>query len=277
MMSREGGAYVKRLIPYHRVLHVLVQLSFFGLVSTGMPLKYSEAPWASWIMKFWGGYQNAGFIHRVCASVTLGYFLAHICFLVYDIGFVRKFRFAPFGPDSLVPRPKDFLDIYGSFRWFLGLSPRPSFDRWTYWEKFDYWAVFWGVGIIGGSGLLLWFKGFFGQFLPGYIFNIATIVHSEEALLAAAFIFTIHFFNTHLRPEKFPMDTVMFTGQLSLDEFRQERPLEYKRLMESGELDKHLIKAPSGWLLCISIPYGVFLVLLGFFLLVLILLGQFVY
>jgi hypothetical protein len=137
--------------------------------------------------------------------------------------------------------------------------------------------VFWGVGIIGGSGLLLWFKGFFGQFLPGYIFNIATIVHSEEALLAAAFIFTIHFFNTHLRPEKFPMDTVMFTGRLSLEEFRQERPLEYKRLVERNSLDKRRTKAPPGWLLCISIPYGVFLVLLGFFLLVLILLGQFVY
>jgi thiosulfate reductase cytochrome b subunit len=277
MMAREGGAYVRRLIPYHRVLHVFVQLSFLGLVSTGMPLKYSEAPWASWIMKFWGGYQNAGFIHRVCASVTLGYFLAHICFLIYDIGYIRKFRFDPFGPDSMVPRPKDFRDIYDSFRWFLGLSPRPRFDRWTYWEKFDYWAVFWGVGIIGGSGLLLWFKGFFGQFLPGYIFNIATIVHSEEALLAAAFIFTIHFFNTHLRPEKFPMDTVMFTGRLSLEEFRQERPLEYKRLVERNSLDKRRTKAPPGWLLCISIPYGVFLVLLGFFLLVLILLGQFVY
>jgi cytochrome b subunit of formate dehydrogenase len=276
-MMTGDRSYVRRLAPYHRVLHVFVQLSFFGLVATGMPLKYSDAPWASWIMKLWGGYQNAGFVHRVCASVTFGYFMAHIFFVAYYIGVVKKFGFNPFGPDSMVPRPKDLRDIYGSFRWFLGLSPRPRFDRWTYWEKFDYWAVFWGVAVIGGSGLLLWFKAFFGQFLPGYFFNIAAIVHGEEALLAASFIFTVHFFNTHLRPEKFPMDMVMFTGRLSLEEFQKERPLEYERLKKNNDLEECRAESPPGWLLCISMPYGVFLILLGLFLLVLILLGQFAY
>ncbi|CAG0959065.1 hypothetical protein GPROT1_00673 [Gammaproteobacteria bacterium] len=41
----------------------------------------------------------------------------------------------------------------------------PKFDRWTYWEKFDYWAVF--CMLIGGLGLLLWFPVFFSRFLPG--------------------------------------------------------------------------------------------------------------
>ena len=93
-----------------------------------------------------------------------------------------------------------------------------EFDRFTYWEKFDYWAVFWGMGIIGGSGLILWFPKFWARFLPGDLFNVALLVHGEEALLAVVFIFTIHFFNGHLRPEKFPMDTVIFTGVLPLDE-----------------------------------------------------------
>ena len=50
------------------------------------------------------------------------------------------------------------------------------------------------------------------MFIPGWFLNVATIIHSDEALLADGFIFTVHFFNTHLRPEKFPMDIVDLHG-----------------------------------------------------------------
>ena len=90
--------------------------------------------------------------------------------------------------------------------------------------------------IIGGSGLLLWFPVFFANFLPGWMFNIATLVHGEEALLAVGFIFTFHFFNGHLRPEKFPMDTVIFSGVIPEHELKEERPVEYARLLSAGAL-----------------------------------------
>ena len=80
----------------------------------------------------------------------------------------------------------------------------PGYGRFTYWEKFDYFAVFWGMIIIGFTGLVLWFPEFFTRILPGWSINVATIIHSDEALLAVGFIFTIHFFNTHFRPDKFP-------------------------------------------------------------------------
>jgi cytochrome b subunit of formate dehydrogenase len=140
------------------------------------------------------------------------------------------------GPDSLVPQPQDIIDIWRNFKWFVGKGPQPKFDRWTYWEKFDYWAVFWGMFIIGGSGLMLWFPGAFTQFLPGWIFNVATVVHGEEALLAVGFIFTIHFFNGHIRPEKFPMDLVIFTGKIPEHELKEERTKEYERLVREGRL-----------------------------------------
>ena len=95
-------------------------------------------------------------------------------------------------------------------KWFVGKGPRPNYGRWTYWEKFDYLAVFWGVAIIGFSGLVLWFPVFFTKFFPGWVINVSQIIHSDEALLAVGFIFTVHFFNTHFRPEAFPMDTVIF-------------------------------------------------------------------
>jgi hypothetical protein len=89
---------------------------------------------------------------------------------------------------------------------------------------------------------MLWFPEFFTLFLPGWLINVATIVHSDEALLAAGFIFTVHFFNTHLRPEKFPMDTVIFTGRMSLEEFQQDKPQEYEDLVKSGKLEQHLVE-----------------------------------
>ncbi len=270
-------AQIRRFSAYHRILHLVMAVSFIGLVASGMPLKYAGAPWAAWLVKLLGGYYAAGLIHRICAVITFGYFAAHIGYVVYDIAIVRKFKFNIFGPESMVPWLKDFEDIYLSFRWFLGLGPRPRFDRFTYWEKFDYWAVFWGVGMIGVSGLFLWFPEFFGRFFPGWAFNIATVIHSDEALLAAGFIFTIHYFNTHLRPEKFPMDPVIFTGRLTLQELRHERPLEYHRLVEENRIDEVMTEPQKTWVTDAGILFGFAIVMVGFFLLILIILGQFIY
>jgi cytochrome b subunit of formate dehydrogenase len=127
----------------------------------------------------------------------------------------------------------------------VGRGKRPDYGRWTYWEKFDYFAVFWGVAVIGATGLLLWFPTFFTRILPGSLLNIATIIHSDEALLAVGFIFTIHFFNTHFRPEKFPMDTVIFTGTVPLEEYAKDRPAEYAELVQKGELESLLEPGPD--------------------------------
>jgi hypothetical protein len=131
-------------------------------------------------------------------------------------------------------------------KWFLFKGPKPTFERWTYWEKFDFLAVFWGMFAIGGSGLMLWFPEFFGYFLPGWTFNVATIVHSDEALLATGFIFTVHFFNTHGRPEKFPMDFVIFNGQISKEEFIEERGDQWRRYEEEGITEKFVAPRVSG-------------------------------
>jgi cytochrome b subunit of formate dehydrogenase len=145
----------------------------------------------------------------------------------------------------MVPQPRDVLDLLLMFRYFLYLGPRPKFDRFTYWEKFDYLAVFWGVAIIGVSGLVLWFPTVFTTFLPGWALNAAYVIHSDEALLATGFIFLFHFFHTHLRPESFPMDTVIFTGRMPLETFKHERPLEYERLVAEGRLDEVLVPPPT--------------------------------
>ncbi len=130
------------------------------------------------------------------------------------------------------------------------------------------------MGIIGGSGLMLSLPNITGSILPGWVFNVATIIHGEEAFLAAVFLFTVHFFNNHLRPDKFPPpDVVMFTGAVSLEEFRHEHKVEYQRLVDTGELEKHLVDAPSRPMTRASKVLGITLLIFGLTLLVLVVIG----
>ncbi len=240
-----GGVYVRRFQPFQRNLHLIVIFSFLGLALTGMTLKFSYAAWAVVLSRLLGGFEAAGWIHRFCAVLTFLYFGLH----VFDLARLRRarglgwLRFL-FHRDGMVFNRDDWRELVASIKWFLGKGPRPEYGRWTYWEKFDYCAVFWGVAVIGSTGLILWFPELFTRILPGWALNVATIIHSDEALLAVAFIFTIHFFNTHFRPEKFPMDTVIFTQGVPLEEFKRDRPREYAEMVERGELEQNLMPPP---------------------------------
>jgi cytochrome b subunit of formate dehydrogenase len=238
-----GGRYLVRFDRFDRFLHVLMMVAFLGLAFTGLPLLFAEHPWASRLAHAIGGFRPAAVLHRISAAAMLLCFALHLGRVARRL--VRRDWGVLWGPHSMVPRPKDFSDFFGHVRWFFGRGPRPSFDRFTYWEKFDYWAVFWGMTIIGGSGLVLWFPKLFARVLPGWLFNVALLVHGEEALLAVGFIFTIHFFNGHLRPEKFPMDTVIFTGVVPEEEIRTERPAEYERLVSTGQLEPLSARPPT--------------------------------
>jgi len=258
--TQEGGEWFSRFAPMDRFLHFLVVTSFLLLVITGMPLKFYYTDWAKTLFQFIGGAETARALHRLGAIVTFLYFGLHLASLAVKCWNGRnrirdpktgKFCFKRiwgilFGPDSMIPTLQDWRDFVAHNKWFFGKGPRPDFDRWTYWEKFDYFAVFWGVFIIGASGLVMWFPEFFTRFLPGWTINIALIIHSDEALLAAGFIFSIHFFNTHFRIEKFPMDTVIFSGRVSKNEMLHERRRWYDRLVAEGRLDE--VRVRDEWL-----------------------------
>jgi cytochrome b subunit of formate dehydrogenase len=268
------GKHVQRFSRTWRIAHLTFALSLMVLTLTGMPLFYSEVSWASTLMRALGGPHTAGIIHRVAAVIFAGVFFWHLLYLVSRIARDWK-NFKFFGPNSMIPNLQDGKDMLAMFKWFFGQGPRPVFDRWTYWEKFDYWAPFWGVTIIGVSGLIMWLPSFFGAFLPGWIFNVAAIFHGEEAFLAVVFLFTVHFFNNHFRPDKFPLEVVMFTGTFSLEEFKHDHGVEYQRLVDSGELEKNLVDAPSAGQLAASRVLGFALILIGLTLLTLVGIGFF--
>jgi len=266
------GKQFQRFGPVWRLAHLLFAISVMTLVLTGMAVFFANTTWAKLVVELLGGPRAAALVHRTAAAVMLGIFFLHLVVVVARI--VRNWRtWDWFGPTSLVPAWQDLRDAVAMFKWFFALGPRPTFDRWTYWEKFDYWAVFWGMAIIGGSGMMLAFPAATATVLPGWVFNVATIVHGEEAVLAAVFLFTVHFFNNHFRPDKFPLDTVMFTGAVSLEEFSREHTLEYRRLVKSGELARYLVDAPSRPMTLGSKILGFTLIGCGLTLLVLVMIG----
>jgi cytochrome b subunit of formate dehydrogenase len=238
-----GNLYFRRFSRNQRITHIFVIISFIILAVTGMMLKFAHMEWAKFIAWLFGGVKVAGVLHRIGAVITFGYFAFHLTNLIRE---KRRKRLSMtkfiFGKDTLWFNKQDIKDFVATIKWFLGRGPRPQYGRWTYWEKFDYLAVFWGVAVIGFSGLVLWFPVFFTKFFPGWLINISQIIHSDEALLAVGFIFTIHFFNTHFRPEAFPMDTVIFTGYMPLEHMKHERPREYQELKESGKLDERVFE-----------------------------------
>jgi cytochrome b subunit of formate dehydrogenase len=261
--DRGSGPYVWRFSGLERILHLMVIVSFFGLVITGIPLLYSHTAWARLFIWVMGGFQAAGLIHRICAVLTFAYFFIHVGDLTVRMYRSENRKGFFWGPDSMIVQPKDLRDATQMFKWFFGRAPQPRFDRFNYMDKLDYWGEFWGIMIIGGSGLILWFPTFFSYFLPGWVFNVATIVHGIEALLAAGIIFSIHFFNVNLRPEKFPVDIVMFTGRARLDYLKEERPLEYERLEKQGAIEDLIAPPPSRAAYLWSVTVGLIAVTLG--------------
>jgi len=212
----------------HRVLHAMLIISISNQGFTGFVLRYRNAAWAQWLVAKMGGVPTAGLLHRIGGATFLFVVGAHVIWLIY---YLLVMRGEAYGPTSMLFRLEDIFHLRDNIKYMLGLGPEPKFDRFTYFEKFDWFAVFWGALAIGLTGLMLWFKEFFGRFLPGQALNIATIAHSDEALLAMGFLFFVHWYNAHFSPVYYPINTVIFTGTETKEILMHERPMEWLRLL----------------------------------------------
>jgi len=246
---KPGAVAYVRFRPFYRGSHTLLMVSFLGLALTGLPLKYSQTGWAQATAFAMGGFASTSVWHRIFGMVNIGCLGVYLVLMIVRVILARR-RGVPlkqilFGPDSPVPTWRDVRDFLAMFRWFFGLGKKPTFERWAYWEKVDFWGASADIVIIGLTGLILWFPAAFCSFLPGETLNIAKVIHSTQALLATGFVFAIHFFATHLRPEKFPMDMVMLTGMISEEELEEERPEMLERLRREGRLEAIKTTIPS--------------------------------
>ena len=223
---------------HQRIQHVLLALSFIVLVLTGLPLKFSNAGISQWWVALWGGVEVTRLAHRVGAWVIVMDSLYHIAYLIINVAILKR----PF-PVKMLPSLKDIQDFILDFAYTFGVrKDKPRYDRYDWRQKFDYWAIFWGMPVMAGSGFVLMFPVFMSKFLPGWIVPAALVAHSDEAMLALTWIFVVHIFFSHFAPGSFPANTSIFTGKVSREKYKKEHPIEYARITGEKETqDDHQI------------------------------------
>ena len=224
--SLAEDAQVVRFDAHQRLQHFLMMSSFIILALTGLPQKFSELGVSHWWVDTLGGLETVRTIHHVAGFVMLTDCAYHLAYLSYRIGVQRRF-----GCFRMVPTLGDLREGRQMLLYYLGLAKeKPQFDRFNYLEKFDYWAVFWGIVVIGGSGLVLVFPVAVTTVAPGQAVTLALTLHTDEALLATGWILIMHMFNVHLAPWVFPFNPAIFTGKLSAKHYAEDHPREWARI-----------------------------------------------
>jgi len=261
--------HIKRFSRVERLFHLALMLAFLIQAGTGFSRLFIATAFGRQLTSLFGGYETAYAIHQLTGVVMVVGFLGHIGYLLSRVD-RRDPVESIIGPDSIVPNPTDAGHLWRKIRWTVGIDSLPKLDRWAYWEKFDYWAVFWGMPLLAATGLMLMYPMMTSRYLPGWSLNIAAFLHRAEAILAISYIFIVHFFIGHLRPATFPMSETMFSGTISLEEAEEEKPAWVERLRQEGRLEQMTVGPPPTWYRvgyyvfgCTALSFGIYLLING--------------
>lgn len=258
---------IKRFSIIERLFHLFLMLTFITQTATGFSRLFITTEWGKKLSYVFGGYETALLIHKWVGILMIAGFVLHTIYLLTRIEWQNLGK-SIFGPDSLVPNFHDVKHFWQRILWFFGLGTPPRLDRWAYWEKFDYFAVFWGLPLLAITGLMAMFPLETSRILPGWYLNIAVFLHKAEAILAISYIFIVHFFIGHLRPSSFPMNDGMFSGSVELEEAMKEKPAWVERLKEEGRLELLETSPPATWYRIIYFVFGYTVLILGIYLLI---------
>jgi len=214
---------VVRMDPAQRAQHLTLLISFFTLVLTGFALKYPD----SWFASLFGNETVRSVIHRIAGVVLIAVSLFHAIYLASNREGRRMFM-------GMLPVEKDAWDILGTLRYYLGMAPKkPEFGRFTYAEKMEYWALVWGMFVMAGTGLALWFKVQVGDLLPRWTLDAFTAIHFYEAVLATLAILVWHFYQVFFDPDVYPMNWAWFDGRVSVEHYQEEHALDADTILQS--------------------------------------------
>lgn len=217
--------YFVRFNLGRRLEHIIVMVLFTILVLTGLPQKYPDTAWAQWIVITLGGIDITRLIHRISGimfAASALYHLGNVSYLVLQ----KKVK------PTMIFTLQDVRDAIMTLRTSLGTSrEHPQYDRYDYRQKFEYWGLIFGGTIMIITGAVLLFPIQIAILLPGQFIAAAKETHSWEAMLALLTIVIWHLYGAHFAPEKFPVDTSIFSGRISRERMLKEHPLEYASLM----------------------------------------------
>jgi len=258
---------LKRFSVSHRLWHLCLVIIFMTMSFTGIAWMYYETPWGYGLAELLGGYSNTLEVHRITGLVLLAGLVLHFLFLLYCIDW-KRFPGSLLNHRSMIFKWDDVKGFFGHLGWVFGLNNLPRFERWGWWEKFDYWAVWWGLMIVGITGLMLYDPVLTSDYMPGWMLNVALWVHRIESVLAMGHIFTVHFTVEHWRPSSFPFNAAMFDGTMDINEARHEHAAWVSRLEREGHMGEATVPPPPVPLRILYFVFGYSIIFLGLFLLV---------
>jgi cytochrome b subunit of formate dehydrogenase len=223
------GLYLRMTVG-ERIQHGALTVSFLLLVLTGFMLRYPEAWWVLLIRRFNpSAFVQRSLTHRIAAVVMVAASLYHVGYLLFTARGRQLLR-------DLWWRPKkDIGDAIATLRYNLGLSKdRPLYDRFSYIEKSEYWALVWGTFVMAATGIVMWFDNTFIDLLTKLGYDVSRTIHFYEAWLASLAILVWHLYFVVFNPEIYPMNMAWLTGKLTEREMQEEHPLELERIREAS-------------------------------------------
>ncbi|HVP55443.1 MAG TPA: cytochrome b/b6 domain-containing protein [Candidatus Eisenbacteria bacterium] len=219
-----------RMTLAQRAQHLTLLISFFSLVLTGFALRYPS----SWLADVFINEHVRSLIHRVAGVVLIAVSMFHIRYIIKN-------------PDGrqlitdMLPDWKDVTDVRDAMRYYLGFSEqRPMFRRFSYAEKAEYWALVWGMFVMAGTGLMIWFKVLIGDKVPGWWIDVAITIHWYEAVLATLAIIVWHIYAVIFDPDAYPMNWAWFDGRMSIEQYEHEHPLDTLAIIKANGSEQTL-------------------------------------
>jgi len=261
----EAVVRVRRFTGIDRLTHLFLIVTFMVLAVTGAAQVVMHTDWGRELLWLMGGYERVKAVHIATGWVMTVGFVVYIIMALARLDWRQPGR-SLFGPDSLIPKWRDFKEFGQRLLWFFGLGKAPRFERWTYLEKFDYWAVFWGIPLLFITGLMLYYPIETSRILPGWTLNVAAVLHRAEAVLALVYIVLIHLVFGHFRRSTFPLNDAMFSGGVPLDHLEQEKPDWVVRLHREGRLARMAVAAPALWFRALYLLFGYATIAFGLYL-----------
>lgn len=205
--------------------HALLFLSGLVLLLTGLPQKYRELSISQDLLSTPGQIFLIRQIHHIAAIVLS-------LLVIYHLGRILLLMSRRSLPGELLPTMQDVRDAWHMLQYLLFMrKDKPKFGRYNFEQKVTYWFVFFGIALMGISGLIIWFPVQATQFLPGGVVPAAKLAHSTESVVMAVFIVIWHIYHVHIER----LNLSMFTGRLSEEEMRVFHEREYERLTNRSE------------------------------------------
>ena len=217
--QRQGKVY-ERFTRFQRRQHAVLLISFGLLVVTGFALKFPDAWWVQPLSWAGMGEEVRRLLHRIAGSIMTVQACTYLGYLVASRHGRRELK-------ALALSRQDWRDAVLNMRYYLERQQqRPAFERYNYIEKTEFWALIWGIIVMGVSGLMLWFPKVVTDWGPAWLINVASTVHYYEAWLATLAIVLWHIFYTVFSPETFPLNPTFLDGKISAEEQTIHHPLE---------------------------------------------------